>query len=121
MPRSEWLRAGGRDAGVQRELAEPPRLQLRAGEQVASQRATGIASPRDGTVFALDPDMPAQVQRIAFIGEAGQWWLDGRHIGSGASLAWAPWPGRHRLELKLDDGQTLGRVAFEVRGATLRR
>jgi len=61
------------------------------------------------------------VQRIAFSGEPGQWWLDGRSVGRGASLAWAPWPGRHQLELKADDGRLLGRVAFEVRGATVRR
>ncbi len=106
--RDEWLTrpAGG--------------TQVRAGEQIALKRPSGIASPRDGSVFALDPDMPAQVQRIALHGEAGQWWLDGRHIGSGATLAWAPWPGRHRLELKSAQGQSLGRVAFEVRGASLR-
>ena len=111
--RSEWmLSTVGPAPGLQR---------VRTGEQVARQRPTGIASPRDGTVFAIDPDMPLRVQRIAFSGEPGQWWLDGRSVGRGASLAWAPWPGRHQLELKADDGRLLGRVAFEVRGATVRR
>jgi penicillin-binding protein 1C len=108
-PREEWLGTA------------TARARVRSGEQVAQQRPGGIASPREGTVFALDPDMPAPVQRIRFRGEGGQWWLDGRHIGSGAQLAWAPWPGRHRLELKSASGELIDRVSFEVRGATLRR
>jgi penicillin-binding protein 1C len=109
-----------RDGNTQR-VRDGNTQRIRAGDQVARQRPSGIASPRDGTVFAIDPDMPARVQRIAFSGEPGQWWLDGRSVGRGAAYAWAPWPGRHQLELKADDGRLLGRVAFEVRGATVRR
>ncbi|WP_234413756.1 penicillin-binding protein 1C [Ideonella sp. A 288] len=110
-PRSEWLLAAA--------PATVP-LRVQAGEQVVLQRPAGIAHPRDGTVFALDPDMPSPVQRIRFTGEAGQWWLDGRLLGHGPSLAWAPWPGRHRLALKSADGRVVDQVAFEVRGATVR-
>lgn len=91
---------------------------VRSGEQVAAQRPSGIASPRDGTIFAIDPDMPEPVQRIAFKGESGQWWLDGRLVGQGAQMRWMPWPGKHRLELKGAAGQLIDRVDFEVRGAT---
>ncbi|WP_414636778.1 penicillin-binding protein 1C [Aquabacterium sp.] len=111
-PRDEWLA----DAAP----AAPSPLRVRAGEQVALHRPSGITSPRDGSIFALDPDMPAPVQRITFSGEAGQWWLDGRWIGSGAALAWRPWPGRHRLVLKSSAGQVLGESRFEVRGAVVR-
>ncbi|MBL0087294.1 MAG: penicillin-binding protein 1C [Ideonella sp.] len=107
--RSEWMRADM--AGDALAL-----LQQR-GEQAAQQRPVGIASPRDGSVFALDPDMPSRVQRIVFSGEPGNWWLDGRPIGSGASLPWAPWPGKHQLALKDTNGRLMGSVAFEVRGA----
>lgn len=82
--------------------------------------AFGIASPRDGSVFALDPDIPPQAQRIRFEGEAGTWVLDGKRLGSGARLAWAPWPGRHELQLLGRDGRVLHGVRFEVRGATLK-
>jgi penicillin-binding protein 1C len=92
---------------------------VRSGEQVAAKRPSGIASPRDGTIFAIDPDMPEPVQRIVFSGESGHWWLDGRPIGQGAQLRWMPWPGRHRLELKSAAGQLIDRVDFEVRGATV--
>ena len=78
----------------------------------------GIAHPRDGSVFALDPDIPPAAQRIRFEGEAGQWELDGRRLGRGERPHWAPVPGRHRLRLLAADGRTLlGEAHFEVRGA----
>jgi penicillin-binding protein 1C len=67
----------------------------------------GISSPADGAVFALDPDMPPAVQRIAFEGERGTWVLDGKAAGAGRTLTWAPWPGRHELQLLTADGRTL--------------
>lgn len=129
--RDEWLRSGagmalagaqGRSQDRSERLplqAGPPVHRVQGGEQLA-RRPLGIEQPRNGAVFALDPDMPAPVQRLRFAGEAGQWWLDGRLLGSGAQLSWAPWPGRHRLQLKADDGRLLGEARFEVRGATLR-
>jgi penicillin-binding protein 1C len=77
----------------------------------------GITQPRDGTVFALDPDMPAAVQRIRIEGQRGRWLLDGRLLGEGERLHWSPWPGRHELRLLTPDGHELERVHFEVRGA----
>ena len=64
--------------------------------------------------------MPAASQRIPFIGEAGQWVLDGKRIATGSSASWSPWPGKHVLVLLGPDGQPLQTVRFEVRGATLR-
>src|SRR5664279_1237142 len=106
---------------------EPPRDELfLAGSERALQSATGevraaerygIVSPRDGSIFAIDPDIPPAAQRITFEGERGAWRLDGRALGSGERLRWAPWPGRHRLELVAASGQTLQSVDFEVRGA----
>ncbi|MGE8354963.1 MAG: hypothetical protein ACN6N0_01000, partial [Microvirgula sp.] len=45
--------------------------------------------------------------------------LDGRLLGSGATLAWFPMPGRHVLQLR-DRQQVIGQVRFEVRGAFLK-
>jgi penicillin-binding protein 1C len=114
-PRDEWFATGTASAATRSAAAAQ---RVRSGEQVASKRPSGIASPRDGTIFAIDPDMPEPVQRIAFNGESGQWWLDGRLIGQGTQLRWMPWPGKHRLELKSAGGQVIDRVHFEVRGAT---
>ena len=80
----------------------------------------GIASPRDGSVFALDPDMPPAAQRITFEGERGVWMLDGQRLGTGRTLRWAPWPGRHRLMLVGERGAELDAVQFDVRGASLK-
>jgi penicillin-binding protein 1C len=81
----------------------------------AAPRAFGITHPRDGTVLALDPDIPPQAQRLVFSGAPGQWWLDGRLLGQGSEWAWTPRPGRHVLELRGAQGQRLGRVQFTVR------
>jgi penicillin-binding protein 1C len=112
--RTEWL---ARDSA----MPDATVRRVRAGEQIAGRRVIGIDAPRDGTIVALDPDMPAAVQRIALRGEPGQWWLDGRLLGQGARLDWRPWPGHHRLELRDVRGRTIDAVAFEVRGARVAR
>jgi penicillin-binding protein 1C len=89
----------------------------RAGSQVAGARRFGITTPRDGSIFAIDPDMPPAAQRITFEGQHGLWVLDGRRLGSARTLHWAPWPGRHTLALLGPDGEALETVRFEVRGA----
>ena len=109
---------------------EPPRDEVfLAGSERALQRATaevdgarrfGITSPRDGSIFAIDPDMPPAAQRITFEGEPGQWVLDGKPLGTAERWRWAPWPGRHRLALLGRDNQVLQSVSFEVRGAGVR-
>lgn len=91
-----------------------------AGTQVRGTQRFGIASPRDGSIFAIDPDMPPAAQRIVLEGEAGTWWMDGKALGQGERLHWAPWPGRHELKLTGRDGALLQMVRFEVRGAEVR-
>jgi penicillin-binding protein 1C len=107
-PREEWFVRGTQPRG-------PLNARLRARE------AQGITSPSDGSIFALDPDMPPAVQRVTFEGQAGSWHLDGRLIGRGSRVRWAPWPGRHELQLLAADGREIERVRFEVRGAELKR
>ncbi len=92
----------------------------RAGTQLSGAQVFGITSPREGSIFALDPDMPPAVQRIRFEGEVGVWVLDGKRLGAGPRLSWAPWPGQHTLELIGRDGKPLQSVRFEVRGAGLK-
>jgi penicillin-binding protein 1C len=93
----------------------------RASAQLTSARRFGITSPRDGSVFALDPDIPPAAQRITFEGEKGTWLLDGKRVGAGSAMTWAPWPGRHELTLLGPGGQALQTVRFDVRGATSRQ
>ncbi len=109
---------------------EPPREELfLAGTvqarwapsgQMENARRFGITHPRDGSIFALDPDMPPRAQRIRFEGERGVWQLNGRPLGQGGAVDWAPWPGRHELRLLDARGRELHSVRFEVRGAQVR-
>jgi len=101
-------------------LAGTVQVRLRASAQLAPPQAFGIVSPRDGSRFALDPDMPPAAQQIVFEGERGTWELNGRRLGTGARWHWAPWPGRHELTLRDARGRALQTVRFEVRGATLK-
>jgi penicillin-binding protein 1C len=91
-----------------------------AGAQLQTQRRHGITSPRDGSLYALDPDIPPAAQRIVFEGEEGTWRIDGRRLGRGTSAMWSPLPGRHLLELIGPDGRVLQALRFEVRGAAFR-
>jgi len=98
-------------------LAGTTQTQWKATAQVQGTQRFGIASPRDGSIFALDPDMPPRAQRITFEGERGTWLLDGKPLGQGERISWAPWPGRHELQLVGRDARVLQTVRFEVRGA----
>ena len=102
-------------------IAGTEHARQRASAQLLAGRRFGIVSPRDDSVFALDPDIPPTAQRITFEGARGVWVLDGRRLGSGNSMTWAPWPGRHSLTLLDTTGRAGQTVQFEVRGAQLRR
>ncbi len=141
-PRNEWfLRGTGVDTirlsalaqgdtrtnGVSSVAVRAPSGPSARGEKgLSSPRGmTGslsISAPTDGTIFALDPDIPPRNQRIWFEHDAAAgthtaWRLDGRVIGTGARLSWSPWPGRHRVELLDARGHVADTIAFEVRGA----
>ncbi len=133
-------RAPAWPAGVERQRVrnangrEPARDELfiagtwrsAAANSAAATDPIAITNPRPGSVFALDPDMPAAVQRIVFSGESGTWVLNGRRLGSGTRLPWAPQPGRHSLKLLGAEGQLVQELHFEVRaprrvpGATMK-
>ena len=78
----------------------------------------GIASPREGSIVVLDPEIPMAAQRMVFEGAAGEWFISGRSVGRGSSVAWLPRPGRHLLERRSSDGSAVDRVSFEVRAAS---
>ena len=105
--RDEYFVAGAETTEV-RVAAAPPRAR--------------IAYPGDGTIVALDPDIPAARQRIALrasgAGAGGSWRIDGRPAGEADEVTlWMPMPGRHRLALVDASGRELDAVRFEVRGA----
>ncbi len=113
---------------------EAPRSELfldgtESGRIVRSAASSTVAGgairmPVDGTIVAIDPDIPPSRQRMTFRSALGgssvTWRLDGRNVGRGAAMEWAVWPGRHRLELLDAQHVPIDRVGFEVRGADVR-
>jgi penicillin-binding protein 1C len=87
---------------------------------VIDTREARITAPSDGTIIALDPDIPPNNQRLSFeaVGRGPlQWRMDGKPMARGAQAQWLPWPGRHVIELTDARGQVLDRIRLEVRGA----
>jgi penicillin-binding protein 1C len=80
-----------------------------------------ILYPVSGTIFALDPDIPAEDQKLFFEAQPKdsllQWVLDGDPIGNASSLfLWNPVRGKHALALVDASAHTVDSVTFEVRG-----
>jgi penicillin-binding protein 1C len=118
--REEWFLAGTAQA---RFVAgsfgdEAPRPEART-TPVTTPR---ITSPANGTIVALDPDIPPERQRLQFAaqGQGLRWRLDGRDLARGNTAAWLPWPGRHRVQIVNAAGEVLDEVRIEVRGAGVR-
>jgi len=104
--RSEWFVQGTEPA---RSLAE------------LDENRSQIESPAEGSIIAIDPDIPSSLQRVSF--EAGRgaagarWILDGRERCAAASpCLWQPLPGMHRLTLVDASGRAIDQVTFRVRG-----
>jgi penicillin-binding protein 1C len=105
-PRSEWFVRGTETATV--ELLAP------------AQRQPKIVYPVDSSLIALDPDIPERLQRVRFQAQGAVglvWMLDGVRLDAEAlDAGWAPAPGKHELRLVGQDGRTVARARFEVRG-----
>jgi penicillin-binding protein 1C len=72
-----------------------------------------ILYPAPDTVIALDPDIPAELQKVLFaFPPAATLLLDGAAVADGR---WTPVPGPHRLTLIGRDGTVADRIDFEVR------
>lgn len=82
-----------------------------------------IAAPVNGTILALDPDIPIQNQRMQLravdtlarpVAHA-RWVLDGKPLTQSGTASWVPTPGRHVFELRDATGKVLARSEVEVR------
>ena len=93
--------------------------------QDLAAKTVRILSPPQGTIVALDPDIPSSHQRLAFEAQADHthfanlhWQLDGKDLGPiGQFELWTPSPGKHRLSLVDTNGRPLDTIRFEVRGS----
>ena len=112
-PRQEWFIQGTQQT-VFAVHAAPG-----GGTLAQAARAARITLPTDGTIIALDPDIPPAHQRLRLQTHAVgmRWLIDGRLVGKGPSAAWLPWPGHHTVTLVDAQDQVHDRVRIEVRGA----
>jgi penicillin-binding protein 1C len=112
--RSEWFLPGTAQA----------RMALDTGTRGQATGPLRITSPANGTIVALDPDIPPERQRLGLRAEgagAVRWRVDGRDHARGAQAGWLPWPGRHVLQLIDSEGRVADEVRVEVRGAGVKR
>jgi penicillin-binding protein 1C len=109
-PRQEWYLSG----------ATMATRESRALPQDALPR---IESPSDGLVVALDPDIPANHQRllISVRGAHGDMRLrlNDRILEPASEQLWTPHPGSYHLTLESESGQAISAVNFTVRGAAV--
>ena len=86
-----------------------------------AKRAPRILYPAADSVIALDPDIPAPLQRVslrAYGGAGLRWALDGADAGpADRGATWAPLAGEHEVKLVGEDGRAVAAARFEVRGA----
>ncbi|MBF0559116.1 MAG: penicillin-binding protein 1C [Nitrospirae bacterium] len=94
---------------------ETAKVSIESGHKKAS-----IVYPADGTIVAIDPDIPEDNQRIFFESQNAAprhyWVLNGKTLGAATeAVAWKPERGRHTLALKDDQNNIIDTMKFEVR------
>ena len=108
--RSEWFIAG----------TEQPLFAIAPRSVGGASRQPRITAPADGTILALDPDIPPDRQRVRFEAEGRgvQWRIDGKPFGA-RQPARNGCPGPAGIVVQLIDarGQVADEIRIEVRGA----
>jgi hypothetical protein len=79
----------------------------------------GPTPTSNGSIIALDPDIPPDRQRLHFgaDGVVNRWLIDGKPFAKGPQAQWLPWPGRHEVQIVGAKGEVLDSIRLEVRGA----
>ena len=80
-----------------------------------------LENPANGMIIALDPDVPAENQRVPIsirgIRAHMTLTLNDHPLGNANALQlWTPYPGSYRLTLQDENGRVVDRVLFTVRG-----
>jgi penicillin-binding protein 1C len=79
-----------------------------------------ITYPSDGTIFALDPDIPAENHAVFFEATKDQefdWYLNDEKIADATHyVRWKPENGTYTLSIAKKDGKIIDTVEFNVRG-----
>jgi penicillin-binding protein 1C len=90
--------------------------------QIVKQYNKKIVYPPSGTIIALDPDIPQDLQKVFFIARTEdkelKWRLNEAEIAeTGKTVEWSPQIGKYNLELTDMQGKIIDSVRFEIRGA----
>lgn len=110
--RDEWF-----VRGTEPSTATQTWIAARAGNAAGAR----IVSPTDGTIIALDPDIPVARQRIALTSgdtaQAACWEVNGEALGCNSEAAsWQPVAGNFTVRLLDEKGEERDRVTLIVRG-----
>ena len=99
---------------------------IRGTEPHSQNQRTGQFNPRilyppSGTVMAIDPDIPPELQKVFFVSQVHeddfQWVLNGSALEkTGRTIPWIPKAGKYQLAIADKDEKILDYVYFEVRG-----
>lgn len=99
---------------------------IRGTEPSTENQRTGQFNPRIiyppfGTVIALDPDIPPELQKVFFVCQVHeddfQWVLNGSGLErTGRTIPWTPKAGKYSLAIAEKGGKILDYIYFEVRG-----
>ena len=100
---------------------------IRGTEPNSQNQRTGQFNPRiiyppSGTVIAVDPDIPPELQKVFFVCQVHeddfQWVLNGSALKmTGRTIPWIPKAGKYHLAIANKDEKILDYVYFEVRGS----
>jgi penicillin-binding protein 1C len=114
--RMEWFIQGTEQSQFALSAGDDGAGPARVREVVSSAR---ITSPANGSIIALDPDIPPDRQRLRFgaDGPVARWLMDGKPFAKGSRALWLPWPGRHVVQIVGAQGEVLDSIRLEVRGA----
>jgi penicillin-binding protein 1C len=99
---------------------------IRGTEPHSQNQRTGQFNPRilyppSGTVMAIDPDIPPELQKVFFVSQVHeddfQWVLNGSALEkTGRTIPWTPKAGKYSLAIANREEKILDYVYFEVRG-----
>jgi penicillin-binding protein 1C len=99
---------------------ETNEIHLLASTETAFSGAR-ILYPTEGTIIAIDPDIPVGHQRVILSSHGIPeitWMLDGEPLGQGSELSWQPTSGRHRIVINGSNGKEFDSINMEVRGGS---
>lgn len=99
-------------------------IRLPIENAVSTSMASFISTPTDGTIFAWDPDIPRDRQRVKIearqlnqqITEGVYWTINGEKIGNINPIYWELKAGKFTLTLYSQQGRKLDTIYFQVRG-----